>query len=529
MRKQIIVTIIILIATAYITVVYFKNLNPPGSHTSQLMATIPDNASLIFEFNNEQSFYDIFNGNKLLDAVVGEEKIAEIDTLRTQVLNNPQLQRFFDGQNTFISLHPLKDKDIGLLLTMAAAKGFDTVFIEQLAKKQNTGLIINSIRIGGKQGYSIYINAIKKRFFVVVEDDDIFSGSFSEELIEQAAQYKPKNDKKNFELLSEQQNNNSLADLYVNYSQIQPLFEQLFKNKNTDILRSFKSLPALAVLSLNFKSDAFMFNGITTIENDEPLSYLNLFTGQQPMVNHLKDIFPSTTAYSTNFSVSDPLKFQKDLADWHVKAGIKKEKDSLFSKIKAETGVSLRTEFTGLLSNEFAVVTTRYMEKYAIISVKDGSKLRPFMVNISNMVSDNAGQFKFSKVPFFLLGDAFSIFKKPYFMILDNYLILANSSEELTSYYDTYINRKFIGKTDNYNQFNDLLSERSNVAFFINFKNAQPILKRDLNDNFYEALEKNEPGWKNFYAASYQFSAADKNFYTNFCLKLNNPDTSAVK
>ena len=373
MRKQIIVTIIVLIATAYITVVYFKNLNPPGSHTSQLMATIPDNASLIFEFNNEQSFYDIFNGNKLLDAVVGEEKIAEIDTLRTQVLNNPQLQRFFDGQNAFISLHPLKDKDADLLLTMAAAKGFDTVFIEQLAKKQNTGLIINSIRIGGKQGYSIYINAIKKRFFVVSEEDNIFSGSFSQELAEQAAQYKPKNDKKDFELLSEQQNNNSLADLYVNYSQIQPLLEQLFKNKNTDVLRNFKSLPALAVLSLNYKSDAFMFSGITTIENNEPLSYLNLFTGQQPIVNHLKDIFPSTTAYSTNFSVSDPLKFQKDLSDWHTKAGIKKEKDSLFSKIKSETGVSLRTEFTGLLSNEFAVVTTRYMEKYAIISVKDGS------------------------------------------------------------------------------------------------------------------------------------------------------------
>src|SRR5258708_7789578 len=140
---------------------------------------------------------------------------------------------------------------------MAAGKGFDTVMMNQLAKKQSSGLIITSTRIGGKPGYNIYINAIKKRFYVVNEEDDIFSGSFSEELAEQAASYKPKSDRKEFVLLSERQNNNSLADLYINYSQMQPLFDQLFKNKNTDILRSFKLLPAMSVLSLNYKSDAF--------------------------------------------------------------------------------------------------------------------------------------------------------------------------------------------------------------------------------------------------------------------------------
>jgi len=528
MKKLVIATILLLSATIYITVVYFKNLNPPGSNTSRLMATIPDDAAVIFSFNNEKSFYDIFNGNTLLTAISGKENIADIDTVRNLLLSNSLFEKYFDGQNVFISLHPLKNNDAGLLLTIAAVKGFEISFIDQLAKQQNSGLIISAIRIDGKQGYSIYINAIKKRFYIVNKEDNIFSGSFSQELVQQSAEYKDKSSTNKFVLLSEQQNNNSLADLYINYSAIQPLFDQLFKNKNTDMLRSFKLLPALAVLSMNYKSDAFMFSGVTTIQNDQPMSYLSLFADQQPVVNHLKDIFPSTTAYSTNFSVSDPLKFQNDLVQWHIKAGIKNEKDALFSKIKAETGVNLRNEFANLLGDEFAVVTTRYQEKYAIIAVRDGSKLRPFMVNISNMVSDNVGQFNYNKLPFFLLGDAFSIFKKPYFMILDNYLILANSSNELTSYYDTYINQKFIAKTDSYNQFNDLLSEKSNIAFFINFKNTQPIFKRDLNDNFYNVFERNEPGWKNFYAASYQLSAADKNFYTNFCMKLNNIDTTAV-
>lgn len=109
-------------------------------------------------------------------------------------------------------------------------------------------------------------------------------------------------------------------------------------------------------------------------------------------------------------------------------------------------------------------------------------------------------------------------------MIVDNYLVLANSESELKSYYDSYFNRKFQSKLQQYNQFNDLVAEKSNVAWFINFKNADPVLKQDLNDQFYDNFDKSETGWKNFYAASYQLIASDKNFYTSFCMNLNQTD-----
>ena len=526
MKKQIITTIILLIATAAITVVYFKNLNPPGSNTNRVMAAIPDDAAVIFQFTNEKSFYDIFNENTLLESVIGKDQIADIDTVRDVLLSNSLIAKYFSGQSLFISLHPHKDKGIDLLLTLSAGTGFTDVLIDQIAAERNSGLIINPLHIEGAKGYSIYFNSIKKRFYVVDKGEGIFSGSFSQELAEQSAQLKFKGDKHDFVLLSEQQNSNSLANLYVNYGQLTPLFNNLFVN-NTDIFRSFKLLSAKAVLSMNYKSDAFMFSGISTLQKGA-FTYLDIFSDQQPVENHLKDIFPATTAYSTNLSVSDPLKFGADLYQYHVKAGIQKEQDSLFKKIKAEAGINLRTAFNNLLGNEFAIVTTRYEEKYAIISVKDGSKLLPFMLNISTMITDNIGQFNYSKLPFFLLGDAFGVLKKPYFMIVDNYLILATTQKELISYSDTYLNRKFLSKTDVYNRFYDLLSERSNVAFFINFKNSQTILKRDMNPDVYHAFESNKPGWKNFYGASYQLSSADKNFYTNFCMRLNNVDTTAV-
>lgn len=528
MKRLIITTVILFIAVIAVTVMYFKNLNTPGLHTSETMHTIPDDAALVFEFNNDDGFYDIFNGNKLFTAVIGQEQLADLDTLRKQLIANPELDKFFTGQNVFISFHPLKDHTVQLLLTVAAAKGFKDANFEQLAVRSTKKLLITPVKFGEKKGYTIYLGSIKKRFYLVDKGSGIYAGSSSKDLIEESAAYIPQKNKQIFVQLPAQQNSNSLANLYINYSRLDPLFEQLFKNRNTDIFKSFRLLPALAALSLNFKSDALLFTGFSTIQPGAT-SYLNLFTTQQPIANQLKDIFPSTTAYSMSFAVSDPKKFKADLSDWQTKGNLQHEKDSIFNIVKAQSGINLIAEFNKELSNEFAVVTTRYLEKFAIIALKDGSAFKPIMQNISTMATDNIGQFNYNKLPYFLLGDAFSVFNHPWFMIVDNYLILANSEAELKSYMDTYSNKKFQSKMEQYNQFNDLLAERSNVAWYINFKNTQAILKRDLNDNFYNSFETNEPGWKNFYAASCQLIAADKNFYTSFCMNFNPADSLVTK
>jgi len=328
MKRLIITTIILLIAAVGVTVVYFKNLNPQAQRTSRIMHSIPSSASVVFEFNNDGGFYDIFNDNKLFTSLIGEQPIDDLDTLRKELLLNPLLEQFFTGQNIFISLHPLKNNSIGLLLTTSALNGFKATVIDQLAKQQNNGLLITPFYIDGKKGYTIYSDIIKKRFYLVNKEDDIFSGSFSKDLVVQVMQANPKKDETMFTLLPDQQNANSLANLYVNYNQLNPLFEQLFANKNTDIFKSFRLLPALSALSLNFKSNALMFSGLTDIQKNAPQAYLNLFINQQSVVNELKDIFPSTTAYSITFGISDPEKFKNDLSKWQVSAGLRREKDS---------------------------------------------------------------------------------------------------------------------------------------------------------------------------------------------------------
>jgi hypothetical protein len=526
--RNIIITLVLLIAAVVVSVLYFKNLNPPGQQSGKVMGNIPADAALIFEYKNDQGFYDIFNNNHLLTTLIGDQKSAELNDLKVDILDNALLKPLFDGQSLFISLHPQKaTDDIDFLITTSSTGNIGDV-LDQIVKQKSDKVLIHEMQLGGKKGYNIYLNDIKRRFYLMLNDDNTFSASFSQQLVENAAKYRNERHEKFFVQLSDQQNSNSIANLYVNYKQLSPLFDQLFKSKNSDIFRNFRLLSAIGAFSLNYKSDALMFNGISHIQEQEAKSYLDIFRYQQPTLNKLKSIFPATTAYSLNFAVSDPVKFENNLFQWQLQAGFDTEKKALFNRIKKETSIDLTNQFMNLLGNEFAIVTTRYQEKIALVQLKNGLNLRPFMVNISKMVTDDMGEFNYDKLPFFLLGDAFSIFRRPYFMIVDNYLIICNSQSGLTEYYKNYTNGNFLTKSDEYTRFDNLQAERSNVSFFINFKNAGQILRDELKPAYAKAFEDKNSGWNNYYAAGYQFTASEKDFYTDFYMRLNMPDTTAT-
>ncbi len=527
MKRLIIITILLLTATAMVTVIYFKNLNNTTQHTSLVLRTIPNNAALIFEFNNEKEFYDIYNDNKLFVNLLGEEKIAELAALKNTLLQNSLIEPFLKQQSIFVSLHPQKNDAIDFILTTSVAKDFNAEIVNQLAKQTNNSLVITSIDIGGKQGYTIYIKEIKKRFYLITKDKYTLAGSFSKELISAYAKYDYRKEKQAFVLLSERQSTNSLANLYVNYVALSPLFEQLFINKNIDIFKSFRQSPAFAALSINYKRDAFMFSGLTAIKNEHSNGYWDLLINQQPVVNRLKAIFPSTTAYCTSFAISNPVKFEDALSAQQAKSKLKIEQ-AILKKIKTETSIDIKKEFKALLGTEFAIITTRYREKIGIVQLKNGSKMRAILSSISKTNSDDSGLLNYEMLPQILLGDAFNILKRPYYKVIDNYLLFCNSLSELMSYNDSYINRKFLNKTEGYNQFDGLLTGQSNMSFFIQFRNAESLFKLDLKPENYDRYTSSAIGWRNFYGAAWQFTTSDKSYYTNFCMGLKT-DTTTLK
>jgi len=523
MKRLIIITLLLLAATVVITVKYFSNLNPPGKRTSQAITNIPPSAAFIFEFSNDGSFSDMYAKSELFTAITGKAKMNELHALHNTLLNNTLLKPFFDDQNIFISLHPQLIDSLDYLITLPSKVHLNQEAIDQL-KQNKTGFIVKTISVLGKSCYELTIDSLNRHFYLAEKGADVWAGSFSMPLLQESLKYVPK-DKSNLILLPAQQGG-TLGNLYVSYAQLPPLLSQLYKSGREDAWKLLQLMPATTAISLNYKSDALMFNGFTTL-NKNVSSYVSLFAGMKPVDNDLKDLFPVTTAYSNSYAVDNVKHFLTLLSKWQKKTGLNKDGSKLFNQIKAETGVQINKEFNNLLDNEFAVVTTRFQEKLGIVKLKNGALLKPFFNNISTMVDEEMGQLNFNQVPLFLLGDVMAPFRRPYFIILDNYLVIANTPRELSNYKENYLNNSFLSKGDEYVEFNNLLAQQSNICFFINFKNAGSVLKRTLKSDYVKAYQQ-EPGFKSYYAAAYQLSGSDKEFYTNLCLKLNTPDSVSV-
>jgi hypothetical protein len=526
MKRLIIITLLLLAAAVVITVKYFKNLNLPGQRAGEVINTIPASATFIFEFNNDSSFYDIYSKSELFTAITGAQKMNELHTLRSALLRNNVLGSFFINQDIFISIHPQKQDSIDYLFTLPASTTFGETTLDQIKNIKLDGGTIKMAKIAGRNAYEIQLDSLSRNFYLAEKATHIWTGSFSKQLLEESLNYKPK-DHFAFNLLSNQQSLTSLSNVYINNKQLAPLLEQLYKTDNITLWKGLALLPATTTLSLNYKSDALMFNGFTTLQSSGTSSYMSLFKSMKPVTTTLSSLFPITTAYSTSYAVNDVQQFIAALTKWHQKAGLDKGKAKLFARVKTETGVQFNKEFYALLDNEFSIVTTRFQENLAIIKIKNGALLKPALNNISTMINEDTGQLNYNQIPMFLLGDALTQFRRPYFIILDNYLILANTPRELSNYKENYLSNAFLSKDEEFTEFNNLLAQQCNISFFIHFKNASNVFKRTLKSSFAKSYQQ-EPGFKSYYAAAYQLSASENQFYNNLCIKLNSLDSVRV-
>lgn len=521
MRKIILLTVFLFLTVITVTGFYFLKIKLPGENKANLINQIPADAALVFEFTNDREFSDLFKRNLLLTSFIGQKKASQLHYLHGHFFKGT----VFDNRDIFVSVQPnTGSQNLDILLTVNI-DGLDNIqkyFNDNLARENGKWHIEN---IDNQIIYVINFTALKEAFYLCSKAD-ILAGSFSKNLLISFLQEKRERKKIVFQQLSDQQNKNSIANLYINYAQFPVLSKQLFQNQNNNFFKILNEFEAQAVLSLNYKSDALLFNGYTQTDSNTN-NYLQVFLKQQPAINTSKAVYPLNTASAMSFAFENQL-FFKTLDRWQ-NADFKQGK-TLFGQIKNETGISIQNEFRKQMNNEFAVITTAENEKLAIIKLKNGSELEPFLQNISLDPDADQKCIKYQNLFFYLLGEPFLDFKQPYFVVTDNYLLLSDTETGLNNYLKHYHHQEFLNKDKQYFNFDELLAAQSNVSFFVHLPNTNQLFKNTLRQDYAKAFQQKNPGWGNYFAMSLQFTGSSNSFYTNFYLqqKQIERDTTAL-
>ena len=523
MRKIIIITSVLILAVAVMAIKYFSSLSSQNNNAATALQHIPNDAAIILNFNNDDSFYEIFKEYELFGAIIGTERAVEINQLQQILLRHVELKEATSDKNIFISFHPNATDSVDFLYTINLNEQIDQDDIDEALTSNPE---ISAQKDNNSGIYTLHLKSLHKPFFIYFEKGAA-TGSFSAELLLKSINKDlPKADEGfvNEIIKSSVQNHNSPVNIYINHSRIPGFISKYIKGKVNGTLSLLTHIKGISLLNMNFKSDALMFNGISKTDTSD-LGYVNLYINQKPVKNDLKKIFPENLAYFISFGISNRPAFNQKLKSLFNKRKELPRLQGQMDLIQKQTGVILDNEILPSFAEEFAVMESPNHEKLAIIKLKNGRDAKFKLDLISTPAASEVSRLNHSNIFYYYFGDPLKQFVRPYFSVVDNFLIIANSNSLIQGYLSNYNDGKFLIITPDFSDYNQYVGNQSNIFYFINNKKADRLIASTLKKKYAAAFKNDHYGLKDFYGFSYQWTADDGHFFTNIYISYKSTAT----
>ncbi len=524
MKKLVIIISALFLGIIAVTWLYFKKINSTGVSNEKIFNVIPNDASLIFEYNNEAYFYDIFKDFNLFSETLGKDAVTHLTALKQVFVDDATISPNFEQSNIFFSLHPGSSYSADLLIVAPISSDGvnEKVLIETLTKKYRV------TKTPEKQNAIYQLQFSNKSLFHFIVHKGMVVGSFEENLVKKSiAQILNNQENDSFNVdFNALRNKNSISNLYINFSKLRGLINNFSNRKNPSDTYSLKSIDASASLNINYQKNAFMFSGITN-PNLKVKNYFNLFLTQQPGVSTIAKQLPYDVANYSLYYVSDYKQFKKGLVELLTQ---RKELDKLNIQIKnisTRHAINLDKEMIPVLGKEFGVFQVASGDEIGIIKTTNTSRLSFILSTISSEVNSDIRHLDDSFILYNYFGDPFKSFKRPYYTTIENHLVVANNTRALSRFMDNYKSQRLLGFTDKNIDFQQYLSNQGNIFYFIHNSNSNAIVRSFLSKPAYKEYRSDNFRWSEVYGLAIQFSADKDKFFTN--LYMNHAPESNIQ
>lgn len=520
MKRIIFIISFLFVIVIGITVFYFKSIGSAENTAEKVFNTLPEDASLVFECKNEGYFFDIFKDFSLFSDLLGKKSADHLRALKSVFIEDNLLKEVFENSELYFSLHKTATNQADLLVATAFNSNKSQDFAHLLATMKSKYIVKDS------SNYH-YLNFNNDSRFYFAFSNDLMLGSFNEELLKNTLNNKEQNHKPAFtfkKITGNQRNKNSIANLYVNYVNLNKLLNNFSNRKNPVETANLKSFHAISALNINYQSDALMFSGTTELDDNQK-EYAALLLNQKPGKNTLSNILPYDVASYLFYFVSDGKSFDTKLNELlsHRKELAKKHQQ--VQNISQKHSINIDKELPEVIGSEFGTVQLASRDKLGLIKSKKIDRLAFIFSAISSATNEpRVRRFDDSDLLYYYLGDPFKEFKRPLYTMIENHIIVSNDMSSLKRFLNNYETQNFLSRTDKNIYFQEYLSNQGNIFFFIHNGNSKGNIRSFLSGTSYKNMLSDDFDWKNIYGFSIQFSADKDKFFTNlFMSKIPQP------
>ncbi len=533
--KKVIKAIFLLIIIAGIVVLGYIFLIQPGPRY-QSIYLVPENAAFIIESDSPFKAWNNVIHSKAWDHLRTNAFLSKLDSnirsLDSLISSKRVLLKLLGSRKVLISAHPYNSRyDFLYVIDLKKFSKFRDV------NKYLQKIIGNDFRLTQRsykdlEIYELFdIKSKEMYYFSLVKNQLIVSGidNLLEASIDQMDDLIIGRDL-NYIEVSKKMSGKGLFTIYINYRYFNDYIKNLLGKTNEFVSSISRSL-YYSGISFDINEDALIrLTGFTTV-NDTVNSYFLAILNSGKGSHSILDVIPGRTASYICLGFSDMATFYKNLENSMGESFLRNYQNAI-QKIERRLKINIQENFFNWIDDEIALVQTqpsnlgKNNEFAVVFKAKNRNIAQKNLEFISGQIKKKT-PVKFKEIDYreykvnylhipgffkLILGNILSKLEKPYFTIIDKYVIFSNHPQTLKNIIDDYKSGSTLANSVEFYNFSKNFSKKSSVFLYIQTPLFLSNLEEYLGTRTWMNLEKNKEYITSFPQIGFQVDNADDLF-----------------
>ncbi len=399
--------------------------------------------------------------------------------------------------------------------------------------------------------------------FTFVFADGLLLASPKSVLVEQALRQLDSNsiaDISGFSKVNRTASRQTMSAVYINHRFFPGLISRWFSNEpvgrtnefgETQFLRygrevnAFRDYAGWTELDIKLNDDGVRMSGISSA-SDSANHYLSIFLKQQPLRYQADKFLPNNTTYYVSYSISDAEDFFNRLENYFRVNNKYYSREEKFRKMTFETRTDVKVLLKNILVNEIVLAITNIPPdgtgKSGIIVIpsrnrttaegqilqmmnthaeRNGQTLSDLSVTIDADKRWYAYKFPYPSLPGIWLGNPFNAVRARYIGFWENNLVMAESENEIASYFQRMSEGETLAKDIGYQRFMMGADSRANINVFLDVASGFNLGKEVFTASVFKRMDGKREYLRKYRYANWQVINSKELFFNNLMLSFN--------
>lgn len=517
---------------------------------------IPKDAIYIIESEEPVENWETISTSEIWAHLKNNEYFAEltydVSSLDTLFKENKTLFKLLGSRSLMISAH------------LFAKNKYDFLFIVDLKKVSKLSQIKNYLSTILSDGYSVSRRTYHDHEIIELYDrkaketlymsfiENLLVTSYTHLLVEASIDElkEPKIGRDlNFIDVSRKVGHEDLFRLYLQYEYLDD-YLQVYTQNNLEYIKTLSEIMLYSGFSFDLTNNNLLVaQGYTNIQTDS-LSYLHVLQKSGTGEITIPEIAPQRTAFYLGLGFDKFSRFYTNLEELQKENPAKFQSYSEnYHKFEKLLKINIKENFIDWIDDEIAFLQMQSSglgeknEFAVILKANDGDEaLENLKIILQQIKKKTPVKFKqviykghpinfLSVKGFFklLLGKFFADLEKPYFTIIDDYVIFSNHPQTLKNIINDHITGLTLSKSKDFNAFIDEFEDNTTLFAYVNTPLLHQNLKSMVSPDTKRGLVKNKKFITCFSQMGFHMLPSNDMFESKLILQYQDPNALEEK